>query len=75
MLLKIVKETLPQAGTPCVETVAVMAKYNPSFEKVGMARIAESKQNPRLTSALSELEALGFETALLSATNLQNIKS
>jgi ABC-type ATPase with predicted acetyltransferase domain len=26
---KIVAETLPQAGKPYVETIAVMAKYNP----------------------------------------------
>ncbi len=71
---KIVKETLPQAGTPYVETVAVMAKYNPFFEKAGMTRIAESKQNPHLTSALAELEAYGFETALLTATGLTEQK-
>jgi ABC-type ATPase with predicted acetyltransferase domain len=33
---KIVKETLSQAETANVETVAVMAKYNPFFEKAGM---------------------------------------
>jgi ABC-type ATPase with predicted acetyltransferase domain len=40
---KLVAETLSQAGTVCVETVAVMAKYNLFFEKAGMQRIAESQ--------------------------------
>jgi hypothetical protein len=34
--VKIVKETLARAGTPYVEALAVMAKYNPFFEKAGM---------------------------------------
>jgi len=67
---KIVKETLPQAGTPFVETVAVMAKYNPFFEKAGMTHIAESKPNPHVSEALEQLEKLGFEKDLLSATDL-----
>lgn len=67
---KIVKETLPYAGTPCVEAVAVMAKYNPFFEKAGMTRVAESKPNLNLKNALDQLKALGFETELLSATGL-----
>jgi ABC-type transport system involved in cytochrome c biogenesis ATPase subunit len=71
---KIVKETLTQAGTPCVETVAVMAKYNPFFEKAGMTRVAESKLNPYVNRALEQLETLGFETALLSATDLTQQK-
>jgi ABC-type transport system involved in cytochrome c biogenesis ATPase subunit/GNAT superfamily N-acetyltransferase len=71
---KIVKETLPQAGTPCVETVAVMAKYNPFFEKAGMTRVAESKQNPHITEALKQLGELGFDAALLSATGLTEQK-
>jgi GNAT superfamily N-acetyltransferase len=32
---KLVQETLPLAGTPCVEAIAVMARYNPFFEKTG----------------------------------------
>jgi phosphoglycolate phosphatase-like HAD superfamily hydrolase len=65
---KLVKETLPQAGTPYVEAVAVMARYNPFFEKAGMQRIAESKPNPHVTKALEQLAALGFDTALLAGT-------
>jgi ABC-type ATPase with predicted acetyltransferase domain len=29
----LVRETLPLVGTPCVETIAVMAKYNPFFAR------------------------------------------
>lgn len=28
-----------EAGTPCVELIAVMAKYNPFAEKAGMRKI------------------------------------
>lgn len=46
---KLVRETLAFAGTPFVEMVAVMAKYNPFAEKAGMEKIAEqppSKKGP-----------------------------
>ncbi len=71
---KIVKETLSQAGTPCVEAVAVMAKYNPFFEKAGMTQVAESKQNPHVVQAFRQLEKLGFDTTLLSAAGLTEQK-
>ena len=35
---KLVRETLAFAGTPYVEMVAVMAKYNPFAEKAGMQK-------------------------------------
>ena len=65
---KLVKETLPQAGTPNVETIAVMARYNPFFEKAGMQPIAESKPNPHITTALQKLNNLGFDPTLLTNT-------
>jgi ABC-type transport system involved in cytochrome c biogenesis ATPase subunit/GNAT superfamily N-acetyltransferase len=65
---KLVAQTLDQAGTPNVETVAVMAKYNPFFEKAGMQRVAESKPSNYITHALQQLEQLGFDTALLAGT-------
>lgn len=64
---KLIAETLSQAGTPCVETVAVMAKYNPFFEKAGMQRIAESKPSKHILKALSQLEQLGFDNALMGS--------
>ncbi|MEM3566323.1 MAG: ABC transporter ATP-binding protein [Candidatus Bathyarchaeia archaeon] len=64
---KLVKETLPLAGTPYVETLAVMAKYNPFFEKAGMRKIAESKPSPHLQKAMEKLEALGFKPYMLQS--------
>jgi hypothetical protein len=49
-----------------VETDAVMARYNPFFEKAGMQRIAESKPNSYVTAALQRLSNLGFDCALLA---------
>jgi len=65
---KLVKQTLTQAGTPNVETVAVMAKYNPFFEKAGMQPIATSKPNPHVTKALEHLTNLGFDCTQLVNT-------
>jgi len=39
----LVREMLPLVGRLYVETVAVMARYNPFFEKAGMTRVAESR--------------------------------
>jgi ABC-type ATPase with predicted acetyltransferase domain len=66
---KLVRDTLPFAGTPHVETVAVMAKYNPFFEKAGMKKIAESKPSRHITSALQKLSELGFDQTLLASTS------
>jgi ABC-type lipoprotein export system ATPase subunit/GNAT superfamily N-acetyltransferase len=63
---KLVGDTLARAGTRCVEAVAVMARYNPFFERAGMRRIAESKPSVHVTGALERLEALGFDVALLA---------
>ena len=40
---KIIRETLPQAGTPNVELIAVMAKYSPFAEKAGMQKVVEQQ--------------------------------
>jgi ABC-type lipoprotein export system ATPase subunit/GNAT superfamily N-acetyltransferase len=64
--VRLVGETLAQAGTSCVEAVAVMAKYNPFFERAGMRRIAESKPSVHVTAALERLEVLGFDLTLLA---------
>jgi flavodoxin len=65
---KLVKQTLAQAGTPYVETVAVMAKYTPFFEKAGMQPTAESKPNPHITATLEQLSNMGFNPTLLANT-------
>jgi len=64
--VKLVRETLCEAGTACVEAVAVMARYNPFFEMAGMRKIAESKPSAAVVEALGKLEAVGFDASLLS---------
>jgi len=67
--IKLVRETLPLAGKPYVETIAVMAKYNPFFEKAGMRKIAESKPHPIIIKAVEKLKEIGFNLILLSSEN------
>jgi len=67
--VKLVKETLAKAGTPCVETLAVMAKYNPFFEKAGMQKVAEGKPNMNLLHAIGQLQELGFNPSMLDSVN------
>ena len=64
----LVRETLPLAGTPYVEALAVMARYNPFFEKAGMKRVEyESKTEHAISRALGELEALGIDPNLINS--------
>ena len=70
---KLVKETLPLADTPYVEAVAVMARYNPFFEKAGMQKIAEQTPSQSCVDALEKLHTLGFNPILLASTK-QNIR-
>lgn len=64
---KLVRETLPLAGTPYVELVAVMAKYNPFAEKAGMTKVAESKPDPKLLRAAEALASQRFNLHLLGS--------
>lgn len=64
---KLVKETLALAGTPCVEMVAVMAKYNPFAEKAGMKKIAEQQPSKKALAIVHVLKGLGFNTQLLGS--------
>jgi len=75
--VKIVKETLPLAETPYVEAVAVMARYNPFFEKAEMQKIAEQSPSHSSVKALEELRRLGFNSVLLASTkqNMRQLKT
>ena len=75
--VKLVKETLPLVGKPYVETVAVMARYNPFFERAGLTKIAESKPNPKILDAVERLRSLGFNPVFLTSekANLQKLKA
>ncbi|MCX8150748.1 MAG: hypothetical protein N3D85_04530 [Candidatus Bathyarchaeota archaeon] len=60
-------ETLPLAGTPYVEMIAVMAKYSPFAEKADMRKVAE-QQTVKSVSVVSEtLLELGFDLQLLGS--------
>jgi GNAT superfamily N-acetyltransferase len=74
---KIVAETLHRAGKPIVETIAVMAKYNPFFEKAGMTKIAETKPNPQVLKVVEKLRALSFNPVFLTSerTNLNKLQN
>jgi len=65
---KLIRETLEHAGTPYVETVAVMAKYNPFFEKAGMRKIAKSPQVKSALNVAEMLKTLGFNTTFLRSS-------
>jgi len=56
--VRLVKETLPLVGRPYVEAMAVMARYNPFFEKAGMEKIAERKPDKPILQAVKTLEKI-----------------
>jgi ABC-type ATPase with predicted acetyltransferase domain len=64
---KIVAETLHRAGKPYVETIAVMAKYNPFFEKAGMTKIAETTPNPHILKVVEKLRTFNFNPVFLTS--------
>jgi len=64
---KLVHETLEKCGTPYVETTAVMAKYNPFFERAGMTKIQETKPPKQATAIRQTLADLDFNLTLLSS--------
>ena len=63
----LVRETLPLCGRHYVETMAVMAQYNPFFEKAGMKKITERQPDESVLEAIRSLEQLGFKPYLLSS--------
>jgi len=69
-----VAETLPLAGKPYVETIAVMAKYNPFFEKAGMTKIAETIPNPQVLKVVEKLKAFNFNPVFLTSERMNRNK-
>jgi len=65
--VKLVKDTLPLVNFPYIETIAIMAKYNPFFEKAGMMRIDAPERDRSYRKNLEKLESLGFNLDLLSS--------
>jgi ABC-type transport system involved in cytochrome c biogenesis ATPase subunit len=74
---KIIQETLQLAGTPNVEMIAVMAKYNTFAEKAGMKKITHQQPNDSFTELLATLTNLGFDAKLLGSQKhvLQKLQS
>jgi len=77
---KLVREILSLAGTPYVEMVAVMAKYNPFGEKAGMQKIAEQPPSKKALAIAQVLSELDFNIQLLSSrkhvlAKLESLKS
>jgi len=64
---RLVRETLPLVGTPFVETIAVMAKYNPFFQRAGMQRIMEQSPPKHALAIRDVLSNLGFNIVLLGS--------
>ncbi len=66
--VELVRQTLPLEGRPYVEALAVMARYNPFFERAGMVRIAAEADPERrraLEAAYRRLEELGAREEVL----------
>jgi hypothetical protein len=77
---KLVRDTLPLAGTPYVEMAAVMAKYNPFAEKAGMRKIAEQPPAKEAIKVAEILRQVGFNIQLLGSekyvlNNLQTLSN
>jgi hypothetical protein len=64
---RIIRETLAFAGTPYVEMVAVMAKYNPFAEKAGLQRVAEQRPLKGVKRIAELLLGFGFNLSLLGS--------
>ena len=77
---RLIRETLPRAGTPFVELIAVMAKYNPFGERAGMTKIAEQPPAKKALKIAETLHELGFNVTFLGSKRyvlkkLSNLKS
>jgi len=66
---RLVRETLPLAGTRFVEMIAVMAKYNPFAEKAGMKRVAVQLPCKQALRIVEVLGKFGFSCCLLGCEN------
>jgi hypothetical protein len=77
---KLIRESLPLAGTKYVELIAVMAKYSPFAEKAGMRKVAEQQSVETVSKISNMLLELGFDMQLLGSeryvkAKLENLSS
>jgi len=76
--VRLVKETMPLVGVPYIETLAVMAKYNPFFEKAGMKEVEyEREYDKRQQKVLEIFESMGLNVELSKSKkrNLEWLKT
>ena len=71
---RLIRETLPLAGTPYVELIAVMAKYSPFAEKAGMRKVAEQQSVESVSKVSRVLLELGFDMHLLGSEHYVKAK-
>jgi GNAT superfamily N-acetyltransferase len=71
---KLIRDTLPLAGTEFVEMSAVMAKYNPFAEKAGMTKVALQDPPKEALKVLDVLKKLGFNEEMLGSARHVNEK-
>jgi ABC-type lipoprotein export system ATPase subunit len=67
---KLVKETMPLLHTPYIETLAVMARYNPFFERAGMIKVPSELYHDKDKDYLYALNTLinsGFDLSMLGS--------
>jgi hypothetical protein len=63
----LIRETLPLAGTPFVELIAVMPKYSPFAEKAGMRRVGVQVSVKYVSKISSVLLEWGFDMQFLGS--------
>jgi ABC-type ATPase with predicted acetyltransferase domain len=63
----LIRETLQRAGTPYIEMVAVMAKYNPFAERAGMRNVSVQQPPEKALQFSRVLSELGFDLQLLGS--------
>jgi len=66
---KLIRDTLPLIGTPYVEMVAVMAKYNPFGERAGMKKVTEQEPSREILRVSRVLQEVEFNVQLLGSGN------
>jgi ABC-type ATPase with predicted acetyltransferase domain len=71
---KLIKDSLPLAGTPNVEMIAVMPKYNPFAEHAGLRKITLKEPPQAATKIAAELEKLDFDLPFLASQHYVTCK-
>ncbi len=62
---EIVRRTMPLVNVKYVETLAIMARYNPFFEHAGMTRV-DVPDDYRYNQLLDQIESFGIKRELLA---------